>query len=293
MRVIPSTQLALSLTFLVFITFPRAGSFQFRHVILHSTTNAASPLIYRSLSPSPSPSPSLSPSSLTLSSSSLGRRNVKVAFFFLQTDAITDTETNRDMKPKSSTRMAAVEYGRGAEIFPETSDKIIRLEDSFPNGTIPPEVAIALSNGLSTVTLGDESTGDGTYLPSSVSSGSSSTSSTKKGRKRKMVRGAISRILKLAAKSEEQALLESSSSSSSSSANDNYDPFGTAQLLTDRTINKSPSSAIALVLLASGLVPPTQLLCVIFLSGYMTLLVFIASSSKIEGSSGSGSNDND
>jgi len=176
--------------------------------------------------------------------------------------------------------MAAVEYGKGIEIYPETSDnKIIRLEESFPNGILPP-IAIALSD--KSETLGNKtSTRDDTdpTLSVSIDSGSSSGSGNniKRRHKRKMVRDAIPRILKLAAKSEEQALLDSSSINTFL-----FDPV-VMDLLTDRPIDRIPCSAIASVLLALGLVPPTQLLCVIFLSGYMTLLAFIASSSKIEG----------
>jgi len=207
---------------------------------------------------------------------------MKVGFASLQTDrrtnanAATTYSNPNNANSNSNTKIAAAEYGKGAEIYPETSDKIIRLEDTFPNGIIPP-MAISFSDKK---TLGIEtSTSDGPDPTLSLSSGSSSNRNDKKrGYKRKIVRGAISRILKLAAKSEEQALLESSSSV-------NYVPFDPVvmDLLTDRPIDRIPYSAVALILFALGLVPPTQLLCVIFLSGYMTLLAFIAASSKIEG----------
>lgn len=285
MRVIQSFQLH-SLVSLIPLTFSCALQFQFRNVIVHNANlNAALPLIHRSLS-----------------SSSPCRGDMKVGFSFTSANAIKNSNVN-NANANSKTKMAAVEYGKGAEIYPETSDKIIRLEDSFPNGIMPP-TAIALSDMSSNQSLSDAETlgnktrtiDDSNPAPSlssgdsSSNSGSSSSNSNndkRRGYKRKIVRGAISRILKLAAKSEEQALLESSSSSV------NYYPLNPVlmDLLTDRPVDKTPSSAIALILLASGLVPPTQLLCVIFLSGYMTLLAFIAASSKTEGGVSGGDSD--
>eukprot|EP00543_Licmophora_paradoxa_P003406 CAMPEP_0202447782 /NCGR_PEP_ID=MMETSP1360-20130828/6543_1 /ASSEMBLY_ACC=CAM_ASM_000848 /TAXON_ID=515479 /ORGANISM="Licmophora paradoxa, Strain CCMP2313" /LENGTH=184 /DNA_ID=CAMNT_0049065019 /DNA_START=30 /DNA_END=581 /DNA_ORIENTATION=+ len=62
----------------------------------------------------------------------------------------------------SSSLSASTVYGRGAEIWPECNEEPVKLEDSFPNGIIPPaakqqQLLASSNNNNSEKTKDDES----------------------------------------------------------------------------------------------------------------------------------------
>jgi len=152
------------------------------------------------------------------------------------------------------TKITMTEYGRGVEVFPVTNEKGIRLEDSFPNGIIPNTVR---SNVLDV------------ECAVSVVNDEKPTSATNETRQKQNIVSSVMRILTAAAKFEEKVL-------SSCICLPN---FSIANRFKDRPMNIVPS-VVAFALLAVGLVPPPQVLCVVFLTAYITGLGFIGASSK-------------
>ena len=167
------------------------------------------------------------------------------------------------------TRLKGEKYGRGAEIYPVTNEIDFKLTDSFANGVLPPSVQVVIDednetkkkniqklNGMMKMTnetngQAQSNTKDNTTVEEeSLTANGSSTSTSK-------VTNAINSILRSAAESqtEKSPLVDST-------------PF-----------NKRPPF-IALTLMTLGLITPNHILSVLFLSGYLIGLGFVAASPK-------------
>mmetsp|Transcript_8788 Transcript_8788/g.18874 ORF Transcript_8788/g.18874 Transcript_8788/m.18874 type:complete len:458 (-) Transcript_8788:101-1474(-) len=176
-------------------------------------------------------------------------------------------------------------YGRGSEIWPPTNEEPVRLGDSFPHGIIPPFASELLSQSgadddSSTILVQDQTSSVQALqsiqpAPSLSDASSSSVSpsasipSTRpnRGRKRKLVRGAVRRVLRKAATSEQRT------ASGDTSARGGPDAFW------DAPVDRLPA-VLAVVLAACGLVRPTDVMVVGGLTAYLTVLGLTSSSPR-------------
>lgn len=128
---------------------------------------------------------------------------------------------------RTTTAIQSTQYGRGAAIWPESSQQPVVLEDSFPGGVLPDiaQQELQIADFDASVAVVDDET------------------PTK--RRRRLPR-AIQRILTRAAVKEEDV---------------EY----------DTAVDKTPA-VVAVGLLVGGLVQPVDVLVVVFLSGYMSIL---------------------
>jgi hypothetical protein len=145
-------------------------------------------------------------------------------------------------------------YGRGSEIWPPTNEEPVRLADSFPGGAIPTFAADLLAGD---VPLDD----DVTVTPATPDS------VQRRGRKRRLFRGAVGRVLRRAATSEQK------SASGDRSARGGEDAFW------DAPVERLPA-VIALLLAVGGLVLPTDVMTVAGLTAYLVVLGLVSSSPR-------------
>ena len=131
----------------------------------------------------------------------------------------------------------------------------MKLADSFPGGAIPPFASDLLAGD---VPLDD----DVTLLPSTTSS-----TTPRRGRKRRLIRGAVGRVLRRAATSEQQ------SASGDRSARGGDDAFWQAP------VERTPA-IVALLLAVGGLVLPTDVMTVAGLTAYLVVLGLASSSPR-------------
>lgn len=146
-------------------------------------------------------------------------------------------------------------YGRGSEIWPPTNEEPVRLADSFPGGAIPKFAADLLAGD---VPLDD----DTTTVPAT-----SADSAPRRGRKRRLIRGAVGRVLRRAATSEQR------SASGDRSARGGEDAFW------DAPVDRAPA-VVALLLAVGGLVLPTDVMTVAGLTAYLVVLGLTSSSPR-------------
>jgi hypothetical protein len=159
--------------------------------------------------------------------------------------------------PNTLVKRNAQKYTKGSEIYPPSSNfRPFTLADSFPNNTVPPMVDEMLK---STFLQGTTSNYNNNQELDSTVENTSETQSDIKTRKRRNLFRMTTKILSYAAKAEEEKV----------------------QKQTDRMdrISKFPI-LVATFLLALGLVQPTQILFVSFISGYLTFLHVLSSTSK-------------
>ena len=152
-------------------------------------------------------------------------------------------------------------YGRGAEIWPPSSEQPIRLENSFPNGVLPDNVVEALSR----LTAPEQAP---PTAPSLVDTG--------KPLRRQNVPRAIGRILRRAAYAQEETEADAASSVSSSSSSISS-VFSRAGRNTAALVDKTPM-VLAASLVVFGMIRPLDALVVSFLTGYFVILFLWARS---------------
>eukprot|EP00565_Helicotheca_tamesis_P007251 CAMPEP_0185741288 /NCGR_PEP_ID=MMETSP1171-20130828/38879_1 /TAXON_ID=374046 /ORGANISM="Helicotheca tamensis, Strain CCMP826" /LENGTH=443 /DNA_ID=CAMNT_0028413249 /DNA_START=138 /DNA_END=1469 /DNA_ORIENTATION=+ len=169
---------------------------------------------------------------------------------------------------RASVSKLYAEYGRGAEIWPPTNEGTVSLEDSFPGGRIPPSitdpVVLQRSESATTYTSDEDNTENKEEEEEEEDATPLTSAATKinprvTGRKRRVVRSAISKILRKAAGAE-QSIAEKDTTTTTSSSTSSSTPSTAA-----------PAS-IALLLLGLGYIQPVHVLFVIFFSGYLTVL---------------------
>eukprot|EP00559_Dactyliosolen_fragilissimus_P001636 CAMPEP_0184857526 /NCGR_PEP_ID=MMETSP0580-20130426/2678_1 /TAXON_ID=1118495 /ORGANISM="Dactyliosolen fragilissimus" /LENGTH=287 /DNA_ID=CAMNT_0027353165 /DNA_START=200 /DNA_END=1063 /DNA_ORIENTATION=+ len=158
-------------------------------------------------------------------------------------------------------------YGKGTEIYPPTNEGIIRLEDSFPNGILPSMASSTISN---LEAENEETPTKFSYTISDVTSEIEESSQfvTNKGRKRKLIKTALKRILQSAAISEKRR--------SSNEIDDAQQLFSLTTPYFPQNGLKLPT-IICLSLVFLRLIPPRDILLVTFFSGYITVLELISS----------------
>ena len=149
-------------------------------------------------------------------------------------------------------------YGRGSEIWPPTNEEPVKLADSFPGGAIP--------SFASDLLAGDVPLDDDVTL-SPITSSPIDPSTPRRGRKRRLIRGAVGRVLRRAATSEQQ------SASGDRSARGGDDTFWEAP------VERTPA-IVALLLAVGGLVLPTDVMTVAGLTAYLVVLGLASSSSR-------------
>jgi len=155
---------------------------------------------------------------------------------------------------KPLTMAEGTKYGRGSEIWPPTNEEPVRLADSFPEGAIPKFAADLLA--------GDVPLDDDTTTPAT-----SADSAPRRGRKRRLIRGAVGRVLRRAATSEQR------SASGDRSARGGEDAFW------DAPVDRAPA-VVALLLAVGGLVLPTDMMTVVGLTAYLVVLGLASSSPR-------------
>ena len=149
-------------------------------------------------------------------------------------------------------------YGRGSEIWPPTNEEPVKLADSFPGGAIP--------SFASDLLAGDVPLDDDVTL-SPITSSPIDPSTPRRGRKRRLIRGAVGRVLRRAATSEQQ------SASGDRSARGGDDTFWEAP------VERTPA-IVALLLAVDGLVLPTDVMTVAGLTAYLVVLGLASSSPR-------------
>ena len=161
----------------------------------------------------------------------------------------------------TSVTLQAQKYTKGSEIYPPSNFGPFTLADSFANSTIPPMVDKMLKSIILPQDTIDYSTRSNNYnnqVDSTVAN-ATETQSEIKIRKRRNLFRMTTKILSSAARAEEEKVQK--------------------QAYNEDRISKFPM-LVATSLLALGLVQPTQLLFVIFISGYLTFLHVLSSTSK-------------
>ena len=150
-------------------------------------------------------------------------------------------------------------YGRGSEIWPPTNEEPVKLADSFPGGVIPSFASDLLAGDIPL-------DGDDDVTPAPMTS-TVDPSTPRRGRKRRLIRGAVGRVLRRAATSEQQ------SASGDRSARGGDDTFWEAP------VERSPA-IVALLLAVGGLVLPTDVMTVAGLTAYLVVLGLASSSPR-------------
>ena len=137
-------------------------------------------------------------------------------------------------------------YGKGAEIWPETNEEPIRLEDTFPMAEVP-QILDFMNNESNDILSSEVDTLD-------------ESDEKKPGRKRKIVKRAISNVLSGAARLEADKAQDSF-----------YDKNSVTSSFPISGIDKSPL-LIAISLVSLGLISFSELFTTIGLSSYLFLL---------------------
>ena len=165
-------------------------------------------------------------------------------------------------------------YTKGAEIYPPTNQNSFTLADSFPNGIIPAmatsilmqeikqDIDMDMEDASAIVPSEDVITTTATITAMITATVTSTTNTSTNGRKRKLLKNAYG-TLKSAAKAQKQSVRNQSKSKQNS------------------PLTKLPP-IIALTMLALGLVSPSQILWVVFISGYLIALGILASSPRVD-----------
>lgn len=158
----------------------------------------------------------------------------------------------------------AQKHTKGSEIYPPSSNfRPFTLADSFPNNTVPQMVEKMLQSTLLQETASNSTIyyNHNPEVDTPTVGNASETQSDIKTRKRRNLFRMTTKILSSAAKAEEEKVQKQTDSM-------------------DR-ISKFPI-LVAVFLLALGLVQPTQILFVSFVSGYLTFLHVLSSTSKTD-----------
>ena len=154
------------------------------------------------------------------------------------------------------------DYGRGSEIWPPTNEGPVLLSDSFPGGTVPSFVADALAEvGAESGSPAPPPAAPAPALRDQGQSGATS------GRKRRILRTAVGRVLRRAATSERR------SAAGDTSARGGDDAFW------DAPVDRIPA-LMALLLAGSGLVRPTDVMAVAAWTAYLVGLALASGSPR-------------
>lgn len=154
-------------------------------------------------------------------------------------------------------------YGKGAEIYPATNEIRIKLTDSFPNNAIPSSVQgliIDNDNNKNNNNILEETMN--TILQSAAKSEQTQTSNNNNN------------IPTTTSTSSTTTSITSTTSTTSKSTSSTF-------FIDPKPISKPPI-IISILLLLTGLIPPIQIITVIFFTGYLLSLTFLASSPKSE-----------
>ncbi len=155
-------------------------------------------------------------------------------------------------------------YGKGAEIYPATNEIRIKLTDSFPNNVIPSSVqGLIIDNG---------------------------NNKNNENSNKNKAEDTMNTILQSAAKSEQTQTLNNnipttintSTSSTATSTTSTTSKSSSSKFFIDQKPISKPPIIISILLLITGLIPPIQIITVIFFTGYLLSLTFLASSPKSE-----------
>ena len=161
----------------------------------------------------------------------------------------------------TSLRAEGNKYGRGSEIWPPTNEEPVELADSFPDGVVPAFVADFIE-GATPMKM------EASTTTSSAGGGQGEMFVQKRrGRKRKMIRGAVGRVLRRAATSEQRT------------ATGDRSARGGSEAFWDAPVDRLPAVLAAALLILGG-VRPTDLLAVAGLSAYLVVLGLVASSPR-------------
>ena len=156
------------------------------------------------------------------------------------------------------------DYGRGSEIWPPTNEGPVLLSDSFPGGTVPSFVADALAEvGAES---GSPAPPPAAPAPALRGQGQGQSGATS-GRKRRILRTAVGRVLRRAATSERR------SAAGDTSARGGDDAFW------DAPVDRIPA-LMALLLAGSGLVRPTDVMAVAAWTAYLVGLALASGSPR-------------
>ena len=156
------------------------------------------------------------------------------------------------------------DYGRGSEIWPPTNEGPVLLSDSFPGGTVPSFVADALAEvGAES---GSPAPPPAAPAPALRGQGQGQSGATS-GRKRRILRAAVGRVLRRAATSERR------SAAGDTSARGGDDAFW------DAPVDRIPA-LMALLLAGSGLVRPTDVMAVAAWTAYLVGLALASGSPR-------------
>lgn len=153
-------------------------------------------------------------------------------------------------------KLNAQKYTKGSEIYPPSNFGPFTLADSFPNSTVP----LIVDEKLKSI-LPQDTTVSNNYQIDSTVTNTTETQLEQRTRKRRILFRMTTKILSSAARAEEEKVQKQA---------DNED-----------RISKFPM-LVATLLLALGQVQPTQILFVIFMTGYLTFLHVLSSTSKTD-----------